>query len=165
MIYCRCVGDGLLCGGCIGEKCGEGFGMFVDACLRQVRIDPFHGGIICPTADLHGNLLRHIQVKGKRSEAMAQAMNTDLREIILCAELVDAFIDPVGGVIDDIFSLPGRKGERCVQRRYDRYDATGGGVLIFLFMDQLAFRVIDGRTADRDDACIIQPSLLRGSRS
>ena len=62
------------------EKADKCLRVVGDLLLGQVGVDLAHGLIIGPAADLHGDLLRHIQLVSKGSKAVPLRYNYDKPE-------------------------------------------------------------------------------------
>ena len=73
-----------------------------DVALGNVGVDLFHGGIVFPTADLHGDFFRHTEVVGEGGEAVAEAVDADLGQASVFTDPVDAVQDGAGVHGNDI---------------------------------------------------------------
>lgn len=61
----------------------------LDVRLGNVDVDLVHGGGVGPAADLHKDPLWDLQVIGQGGEAVAQTVDTRVRQIVLPADLLD----------------------------------------------------------------------------
>ena len=74
------------------------FGLIArDVALGDVGVNFIHRAWIRPAADLHGDLLRHPQMVGKRCKAVAKAVDAYVGEAVSDADLVDVLTEPVLG--------------------------------------------------------------------
>ena len=67
--------------------------IFTNIGFCHMGVDPFHGGVVFPAADLHGYFLWHIQVICQRSKAVAESVDSDFRKTGFSAYAVDSIQD------------------------------------------------------------------------
>lgn len=119
--------------------------------LGDLRIDLPHGGNIGPAAGAHGDFFRDAQVVGQGGKRSAEAVDTDLWQIVLLAEPVNGLPDLVG-----VTGVDQRVALICVFHRLTELGKNegdgpaGSGVFILLALDQLTVFVLDGSTMDMD---------------
>ena len=116
-------------------KRGHGVLIAVGVLLADMRVYFPHGLRIRPAADLHGHLFRHVDVFGKRSEAVPEAMETDAGQIVREADSVDPFSDGFR-VERDHGSAWGRFtlafGQKIIKAVHHNGDIAAGGAVFGL---------------------------------
>ena len=129
------------------EVIAEILGAFLDILLGKVGIDFVHGGNIVPSADFCGNHLWDLKVVGKRGEAVAQAVETYLGQIIGLADLVDLFEGHFCAHGHDILFLFFYALKGFQKRRNDGNDSPGTVALV-LFLIGYTIDTSDTGTVD-----------------
>ena len=127
------------------EEANKGCSMICDIPFGNVCVDPSHSLIVRPSTYLHCHFFRHAQVVRQGGKAVAQPVQSHLRQAIAFTYAVDVQHNRIRSHIHNKLPFPTRRLKRCPEWRYNRDGSPGGFVFCLVFAHQLAVRPIHRR--------------------